>query len=139
MEITEVRVTLKESEDKKLKAFATITFDNAFVVRDLKVIEGKKGLFVAMPSRKVTYPCTKCGHRNASKDKFCANCGSKIAPRREEKFDDEGRQNEHRDIAHPITPESREYIQGRVIDAYKEELQRTGENQSAQAARSSDY
>ncbi|MBN2191095.1 MAG: septation protein SpoVG family protein [Candidatus Aureabacteria bacterium] len=139
MEITEVRVTLKESEDKKLKAFATITFDNAFVVRDLKVIEGKKGLFVAMPSRKVTYPCTKCGHRNASKDKFCANCGSKIIPRREEKFDDEGRQNEHRDIAHPITPESREYIQSRVIDAYKEELQRTGENQSAQAARGSDY
>ncbi|MDD5643982.1 MAG: SpoVG family protein [bacterium] len=134
MEITEVRITLKESEDKKLKSFATITFDNAFVVRDLKVIEGKRGLFVAMPSRKVAYPCVKCGHRNASKDKFCANCGSRLNPRREEKIDEDGRQNEHRDIAHPITPEAREYIQNKVIDAYKEELQRTGNVQTQRTA-----
>ncbi|MCK9554682.1 septation protein SpoVG family protein [bacterium] len=139
MEITEVRITLKGSEDGKLKAFATITFDNAFVVRDLKVIEGKKGLFVAMPSRKVTYPCDRCRHRNASKDKFCANCGSKIIPRREEKFDEEVRQNEHRDIAHPITPESREYIQGRVIDAYKEDLQNVGERQPGEVAGNPEY
>jgi len=38
MEITEVRVILKESSDKKLKAYATVTFDNVFVVRDIKVI-----------------------------------------------------------------------------------------------------
>ena len=126
MEITEVRLTLKESEDRKLKAFATITFDNMFVVRDLKVIEGKKGLFVAMPSRKVTYPCSKCGHRNASRDRFCANCGTKLAPRKEDKTDEENRQSEHRDIAHPITPETREYIQGKVIDAYQIECAKRG-------------
>jgi len=50
MEITEVRLTLR-SEDR-LKAFVSITFDNAFVVRGLKVIEGNDGLFVAMPSRR---------------------------------------------------------------------------------------
>jgi len=50
MDITEVRV-FPVNEDK-LKAYATITFDNCFVVRDLKVIQGNNGLFVAMPSKK---------------------------------------------------------------------------------------
>ena len=52
LEITEVRVRPFNKEDEKLKAFATITFSDCFVVSDLKVIKGKKGLFVAMPSRK---------------------------------------------------------------------------------------
>lgn len=50
MEITEVRITLRD--EPKLKAFANVTFDNAFVIRGLKVIDGKKGLFISMPSRK---------------------------------------------------------------------------------------
>ena len=50
MEITEVRLTLREED--RLKAFVSITFDNAFVVRGLKVIDGNTGLFVAMPSRR---------------------------------------------------------------------------------------
>lgn len=50
MEITEVRITLRDEE--KLKAFANVTFDNAFVVRGLKVINGTSGYFVSMPSRK---------------------------------------------------------------------------------------
>ncbi|MFH1690086.1 MAG: septation regulator SpoVG [Candidatus Eisenbacteria bacterium] len=50
MEITEVRLTLRHEE--RLKAFVSITFDNAFVVRGLKVIDGNTGLFVAMPSRR---------------------------------------------------------------------------------------
>ncbi len=51
MEITDVRVRRISSEGK-LRAYATITFDNQFVVHNLKVIDGKSGLFVAMPSRK---------------------------------------------------------------------------------------
>jgi stage V sporulation protein G len=50
MEITDIRVTLKNED--KLKAFVNITFDNQFVVRGLKVINGKTGYFVSMPSRK---------------------------------------------------------------------------------------
>ncbi len=50
MEVTEVKV-FPVSEDK-LKAYVTITLDNSFVVRDLKVIQGKTGFFVAMPSKK---------------------------------------------------------------------------------------
>ncbi len=50
MEITEVRVFPVSEE--KLKAYVTVTFDKCFVVRDLKVISGSNGLFVAMPSKK---------------------------------------------------------------------------------------
>lgn len=51
MKITEIRVALRD--DDKLKAFVSVTFDNEFVVRGMKIIEGKDGhLFVAMPSRK---------------------------------------------------------------------------------------
>lgn len=51
MEITEVKV-FPVTDGDKLKAYATIVFDNAFIIRDLKIIEGHKGLFVSMPSRK---------------------------------------------------------------------------------------
>lgn len=52
MEVTEVKVFPVRNEDDRLKAFATITFDDCFIVRDLKVINGNEGLFVAMPSKK---------------------------------------------------------------------------------------
>src|SRR6267143_3221638 len=50
LEITEVRISLRD--DDKLKAFASMTFNDAFVIRGLKIIEGTNGMFVAMPSRK---------------------------------------------------------------------------------------
>ncbi len=50
MEITEIRITLRD--DDKLRGFASITLDNCFVVRGLKVIEGSSGMFVAMPNRR---------------------------------------------------------------------------------------
>jgi len=50
MEVTETRVFLRNEE--RLKAYVTVTFDDCFVVRDLKVIQGNSGLFVSMPSRK---------------------------------------------------------------------------------------
>ena len=52
MKITDVRVRIVQKEDSKLKAVASITFDDCFVVHDIKVIEGADKLFVAMPSRK---------------------------------------------------------------------------------------
>lgn len=53
MQITDVRVR-KVSKDGKMKAIASITLDNEFVIHDIKVIEGEKGLFIAMPSRKAS-------------------------------------------------------------------------------------
>ncbi|MEA3306125.1 MAG: septation protein SpoVG family protein, partial [Candidatus Omnitrophota bacterium] len=125
MDITEVRIFPRESEDRKLKAYATITIDSAFVVRNVKVIEGNKGLFVAMPSRKLREACPKCRFKNAIRSKFCNQCGSSISHNEQkiESYEHEHtpRQSGHRDIAHPITPECREYIQNKVLQAYNEE------------------
>jgi stage V sporulation protein G len=50
MEITDVRISLRE--EPRLKAFVTMTFDDCFVIRGVKIIDGPSGLFVAMPSRR---------------------------------------------------------------------------------------
>lgn len=52
MDITEIKLVLKSND--KLRGFANITFDNAFVIRGLKIIDGSKGLFVSMPSKRRT-------------------------------------------------------------------------------------
>ena len=53
MQITDIRIR-KIAKEGKMKAVVSVTFDNAFVVHDIKVIDGEKGLFIAMPSRKAT-------------------------------------------------------------------------------------
>ena len=123
MEITEVRVALKDSPDKKLKAYATVTFDDAFVVRNIKVIEGTNGLFIAMPSRKVKQPCPKCGFKNELRSKYCNQCAVLLpqGPKLVEQADNVGAQLEHKDIAHPITQLFREYLQKRVLETYEQE------------------
>ncbi len=50
--ITDVRIR-KMNDEGKMKAIVSVTFDDAFVVHDIKIIEGQNGLFIAMPSRKV--------------------------------------------------------------------------------------
>lgn len=125
MEITEVRIFPKEALNNKLRAYATITIDNAFVVRNIKVIEGKEGLFVAMPSRRMKDACPKCGHKNEVRSKFCNECGASIPAKRIEattvEAQHDARQSEHKDIAHPITVQCREYIQKKVLEVYETE------------------
>ncbi len=52
MKISDVRIRLVEKEGSKLKAVASITIDECFVIHDIKIIEGKEGFFISMPSRK---------------------------------------------------------------------------------------
>ena len=92
MQITDVRVR-KVTKEGKMKAVVSVTFDNEFVVHDIKVIEGDKGLFIAMPSRK-------------SGD------------------------GEYRDIAHPISSETREKIQTVILSKYKEAFEVAMEGKS---------
>jgi stage V sporulation protein G len=123
MEITEVKIFLKDSPDKKLKAYATVTFDSAFVVRNIKVIEGTSGLFIAMPSRKIKQACPKCGFKNEARSKYCNQCaaGLPLVPKPAVQEGDSASQTEHKDIAHPITQSFREYLQKKVLDAYEQE------------------
>lgn len=92
MTITDVRVR-KIPNDGKMKAVASITLDQEFVIHDIKIIEGDKGLFIAMPSRKTA-------------------------------------ENEFRDIAHPIKPEVREYIQETILREYEEYIGKDRESAS---------
>lgn len=123
MEITETKVALRDSPDKKLKAYATVTFDNAFVVRNIKIIEGTNGLFIAMPSRKVKQPCPKCAFKNEMRSKYCNQCASALpqSPKPAEGEDNSSAQLEHKDIAHPITQSFREYLQKTILEAYGQE------------------
>ena len=84
MNITDVRVR-RVAKEGKMKAVVSITIDEEFVVHDIKGIEGEKGLFIAMPSRKAT-------------------------------------DGEYRDIAHPINSETREKIQGIILQKYEQVL-----------------
>jgi stage V sporulation protein G len=80
MDITDVRVRTI-GDDGKLKAIVSVTFDDEFVVHDIKVIEGQNGLFIAMPSRKMS-------------------------------------EGDFRDIAHPLTSETRNRIKDAIFKKY---------------------
>src|SRR5947209_7017783 len=98
-----------EDNKERLMAFCSITFDDAFVVRDLKIIEGAKGCFVAMPSRKLTDRCGGCGCKNHLRARCCNNCGHRLDENRGMR-DGDGRVKLHADIAHPINSTCREFI-----------------------------
>lgn len=123
MEITEVRVKLMDEPGERLKAFCSITLDNSFVVRDLKIIEGGTGPFVAMPSRKLTAHCPHCRCKNHLRSAFCNQCGAKLHESQTMR-DEDGRAKLYADIAHPINSECREMIQARVIAAFEAEKTR---------------
>ncbi len=120
MEITEVRIKLMDDPQERLQAFCSITFDQCFVIRDLKIIEGAKGSFVAMPSRKLMDRCPQCHTKNQLRALFCNQCGAKLQEDRAIK-DDDGRAKLYADIAHPINSRCRELIQTKVIFAFQEE------------------
>lgn len=122
MDITEVRIKLMEEPGERLKAFCSITFDDCFVVRDLKIIEGTSGPFVAMPSRKLTSHCHRCGMKNHLRAAYCNQCGAKQEEGRAPK-DADGRAKLYADIAHPINSDCREMIQERVIQEYYNEIE----------------
>lgn len=124
MEITEVRVKLTENQNDKLQAFCSITLNNDFVIRDLKIIEGTKGVFVAMPSRKLADKCPRCSGKNHMRANFCNDCGARLPAERALK-DERGRARLHADIAHPINAGMRGQVEKRVIEAYHAETDRS--------------
>lgn len=124
MKITEIKIKLSQPSEDKLLAYASVTFDQAFVVRDIKIIQGNQGLFVAMPSRKMTDRCPACGTKNHLQARFCNHCGKKLADNRTG-VDSRGRAKLHADIAHPINSKCRTELQNLILQKYKEELERS--------------
>ncbi len=124
MNITEVRIKLVEGTSDKLRGFANITVEDSLVIRDLKVIDGPRGLFVAMPSRKIHDHCPGCGGKNPLRARFCCECGRKLGRNRAIE-DPTGRVRLYADIAHPIHQRGRREVQRIVIAAFVDELERS--------------
>jgi stage V sporulation protein G len=120
--VTEVRVKLTDDPRNKLRAYCSVTIDDAFVVRDLKIIDGSKGPFVAMPSRKLADHCPKCHHKNHLRAGYCNQCGGRLDPDRAPK-DSRGRARLHADLAHPINSHTRIELHKAVVRAYAEEAE----------------
>ena len=123
MVITEVRIKLVAENNERLMAFCSLTLDNAFVIRDLKIIDGTKGLFVAMPSRKLTDRCPRCGSKNHLRARHCNSCGGPLDENRAPR-DHDGRAKLHADIAHPINSTCREVMQAAILRAFADERDR---------------
>jgi len=124
MQLTEVRVNLCPGDGNRLKAYCSLTFDQVFVIRDVKLIDGNDGLFLAMPSRKLTDRCRRCSEKNHLRARFCNHCGMRLDENRHlHQHLGPGRPKLHADIAHPISMECREEIETKVLAAYEKEIE----------------
>jgi len=124
MDISEIRIRLLANQRDKLRAFASLTIDDCLVVRDIKIIEGPHGLFVAMPSRKLCDRCPRCGGKNHLRAAHCNDCGQRLSEKRGS-MDERGRPRLYADTCHPISQEARDFVQGALLEAYGEELERS--------------
>jgi len=124
MQVTEVKVRLVEDRTERLKAFCTIPIDHEFVLRDIKIIDGAKGLFVAMPSRKVSDHCPKCNGKNHLRARYCNDCGAQLPGKRTPDLS-EGSSKLHVDVAHPINSSCRKSLQKVILSAYEKETKRS--------------
>src|SRR5205807_2342701 len=130
MRLTDIRIKLCESQNQnnRLKAFCALTFDNTFVIRDVKLIDGNDGLFLAMPSRKLSDHCPGCGEKNHLRARFCNNCGQRLNEERYLQYrngNGQSRLKLHADIAHPINAACRKAIETQVFEAYEREVERS--------------
>jgi len=128
MQLTEVRVKLCDGQAGRLKAFCSLTFDHSFVIRDVKLIDGNDGPFLAMPARKLCDHCGRCGEKNHLRARYCSNCGQRLDENRFMRYQNGNGANRlklHADIAHPINAETRQEIESRVIGAYYSEMEKS--------------
>ena len=127
MELTEVRINLCGDHGSRLKAFCSLTFDDTFVIRDVKLIDGHDGLFLAMPSRKLCDHCSRCNEKNHLRARFCNHCGQRLDESRSLRYSNGNgaRIKLHADIAHPINASCRAEIEDQVVEAYWNEVEKS--------------
>jgi len=145
MKLTEIRINLcpvpqdaahagtgrSAQSGQRLRAFCSLTFDNTFVIHDVKLIDGNDGLFLAMPSRKLSDHCPGCGEKNHLRARFCNGCGRHLDEERSVRpIHGPGgavgsRVKLHADIAHPINGACRRQMENQVVQAYWGEVNRS--------------
>lgn len=109
-----------DDQDDRLKAFCSITLDQQFVVRDIKIIRRQDGLFVAMPSRKIATHCPHCRVKNSIQSRYCNGCGQRLPP-----HDPSAHRKLFADVAHPVNPQCRADLQQRILEEYEAEVLRS--------------
>jgi stage V sporulation protein G len=118
MKVTGVRVKLASSpENLRLRAHCSVTFDDVFLVHDIRIVDGPQGLFLAMPSRRLEDGCTYCGCRNHLLARFCNKCGKEFNPKKHPTRID-GKDRYYFDVAHPIESSFRKEVQDVVLREY---------------------
>lgn len=110
MLITDIRVKLVP--DGMVLAYVTITFDDQFVVHDIRIIKKDDSYFVAMPEKERRYPCPSCKKRNLHQQKFCGFCATPLP-------DPDPTIMRFLDIAHPIDNNYRKQISEKIIATYE--------------------
>ena len=107
MKLTSVRLQRSKREIGVL-AYVHLEFDECFMVKSVRLIDLGNGPFIAMPDRQAFCRCEACNNKVLRDHKFCSNCGRSRIPL----------YATFKDIAHPITPEFRQYLTHSAIDAY---------------------
>jgi DNA-binding cell septation regulator SpoVG len=133
--ISEVVVRLNDPNDKKILAYVSLTLNGAYCVSDLKIVNGNKGVFVAMPSRRSTEPCEKCGAEISLEAYYCCRCGHDLGAmkegirrhvsRRDGIPKSEVRLTTYADIFYPIYPAARHVIHEAVMAEWGREIERS--------------
>ena len=130
MQITNIQIHLIPENKNNLLGFAVIEFDHCFIIKDVKILNGSKGMFVGMPSKKICDRCPKCHSKNPLISRFCGNCAYSLG---EYRHDASSNPSVHADIAHPVTNEFRLYLEELILNEYNYQLQREKECPTATA------
>lgn len=127
MNITMVYVELND-RGGPLRAYVDVVLDSNFMVHGLKVVEGERGMIVAMPSTRPKLMCPSCGHPDRPiVDDFCGNCGGQMPAYNERVAASAAKQKDgkfraHYDVCHPLNPQTRRMIEDVVLEAYEAKL-----------------
>jgi stage V sporulation protein G len=112
MNITEIRITPADGREKALVAYCSLTLDDCFAVHDLRVLQKRERLFVAMPCRKRMVPCPDCAAKNIVHARYCNFCGSTLADRSRDDF---AERRLYVDVAHPVNESFRNELEHAIL------------------------
>jgi stage V sporulation protein G len=111
MKITRVVVTPIAKKGSRLCGYASIVFDDVFQVKNIRLINGKEGIFIVFPNKETLRPCPKCKVMTSYRHKFCYNCGDELAviiPAAT-----------YKDVCYPVTQEFHNVIAGAILAEYE--------------------
>ena len=124
MEFSDIKVQLLAEPRDSLRAYVNLTIDECLVLRDIKVIEGSKGLFVAMPSQEITRSCERCRGTNPVRARFCSHCAQPPSDYPRQMLNGR-RPRPYTDVVHPINRTGRELFESTILTAYQREREQS--------------